>query len=201
MSARRPARASLHSGYRAAVALRFQGWGVRGCALVALWHVRRQRPGSMIVRLPDWTPVDPARASALDCAHSTRTVVCADHRGRADHRSKSGSPASTAGPGGTVNTSRTGSSCRGWPSGDLARRLLTGDRGADLKLVGAEHLRPVWRQVVGVVLHEGGATLQSAGPHLHQPHQHRRPPKAVRLETLSTDTRQLRRFRTDVAKS
>ena len=69
----------------------------------------------------------------------------------------------SAGPAGASNTRRTGSSLppidSGWISSD---GLPDRDRRADLEHVRAEHEMVSRLQVIGVILHEGGAAVPSA---------------------------------------
>ena len=68
---------------------------------------------------------------------------------------------------------------------DLARRLPAGDRRADLEHVRAEHLRPVGRQVVRVVLHERRAAREAGAHHLDDADERRGLPVALGAEAVA----------------
>ena len=68
---------------------------------------------------------------------------------------------------------------------DLACRPAVGDRRADLEHVGAQDLRSVRTQVVGVVLHEGRPARQAGRHDLHRPDEQRRLPIAFGTESVA----------------
>src|SRR5271165_4185397 len=75
---------------------------------------------------------------------------------------------------------------------NLERRPGRGDRRADLEHVRAEHLMAIWREVVGVVLHERGPARQSLAHDLHRAHERRRLPVALGAEAVTVSHQALR---------